>query len=330
MSAGDLGKRNLPQPWVMLTLLGVGRSGTSAITCGLQALGADLGNNLRRGSGKNPTGFFEDKDFLRISRRLKRTLGIRADSVRLIEEAEYDLPEVKAIEDDCVEMILRRFGRTPLWAYKYARTSRFFPFFQRVYERCGVEPRYVFALRNPLSLARSRARLEPERGSQEQSDLEWLVNVVPYFRRIRGQVCVFIDYDRLLAEPAAELERLGRGLGLAMTPDVHAAIARYQSDYLKPGIRHSRFTIEDLDASREINPLVRQAHRWLWKLSTDQIRFDDEELWQEWQSIEQRLEDLRPILRFCEWKSIRLRKAQASPLGPLQAVPAYWYKWRAS
>jgi hypothetical protein len=40
-----------------VVVLGAGRSGTSAATRGLQALGVDLGDRLRPGGGKNPTGF---------------------------------------------------------------------------------------------------------------------------------------------------------------------------------------------------------------------------------------------------------------------------------
>lgn len=317
------------QPWVMVTILGVGRSGTSAITRGLQAIGVDLGDNLRPGSGKNPTGFFEDNDFLKISRRLKRAMACRADSVRLIDDVEYDRPDIRQIEDDCVAMIRRRFGNSPLWGYKYARTSRFWPFFERVFQRCGVEARYVFAVRNPLSVARSRARLEPHRGTQEKSDLEWLVNVVPYFERARSSTCVFVDYDNVMAEPAAELERMARGLGLAVDDKVRREIEIYRTQYLKPGIRHSRFQIEDLDKAPNLNVLARDAHRWLWKLSTDQVAFDDEALWTDWRRIASRVEDLRPVLRHCDRIENDLRHAQWSPLGPLQAIPPLWYKWKA-
>lgn len=313
----------------MVTILGVGRSGTSAITRGLQAVGVDLGDNLRPGSGKNPTGFFEDNDFLLISRRLKRALGIRAESVRLIDDEEYDLPIVKKIEDDAVEMIHRRFGRSPLWGYKYARTSRFMPFFERVFERCGLDVRFVFAMRNPLSVARSRARLEPQRGTQEKSDLEWLTNVVPYFERARGQKCLFVDYDNVMASPAAELERMARGLGLPVDDKVQREIAIYRDQYLKPGIRHSRFSIEDLDLTPDLNVLARDAFHWLWKLSTDQITFDNEELWTDWRRIASRVEEMRPVLRHCDRIENELRYAQMSPLGPLQAIPPLWHKWRA-
>ena len=311
------------KPWVMVAMLGVGRSGTSAIARGLQAIGVDLGDNLRPGGGKNPTGFFEDNDFLEISRRLKRTLAVRADDVRLLEDAEYDLPEVRKVEDDCVEMIRRRFGNSPIWGYKYARTSRFLPFFGRVFERCGVEVRYVFAVRNPLSVARSRARLEPHRGTQEKSDLEWLTNVVPHFERTRGTTCVFVDYDRVMADPAAELERMARGLGLPVDDKVRREIAIYRDEYLKPGVRHSHFAIEDLDRAPNLNVLARDAFHWLWKLSTDEVSFDDEALWTDWRRIASRVEDLRPVLRHCDRVASELRAAQKSLFGRL------WYKWKA-
>ena len=52
----------------VVVVVGAGRSGTSTITRGLSALGIELGNNLKPGSAKNPKGFFEDLDILKINR----------------------------------------------------------------------------------------------------------------------------------------------------------------------------------------------------------------------------------------------------------------------
>ena len=57
-----------------------------------------------------------------------------------------------------------------------------------VFHSLDLDVRYVLAVRNPLSVARSRAKLNPQRGTQEKSDLEWLVNVVPYFREVREAI----------------------------------------------------------------------------------------------------------------------------------------------
>src|ERR1700740_1780941 len=68
-----------------VVVLGVGRSGTSALTRGLGALGVELGDKLRGAALlKNPTGFYEDTDLLRINKRLKALLGVRGESVRVL------------------------------------------------------------------------------------------------------------------------------------------------------------------------------------------------------------------------------------------------------
>jgi hypothetical protein len=290
------------------------------------AIGIDLGDRLRRGRGKNPTGFFEDNDVLRLSRRLKRALDLRGDSVRLIEEHEWDEPAVRKVHEACVETLRRRFGDNRLWGYKYGRTLRFLPFWMDVWGELGLDMRYVLALRNPLSVARSRERLNPLRGTQENSDLEWLVNIVPYLERVRGRPMVVIDYDRVMANPSHELERMAAGLGLPF--EDRRGVDEYCNEFLRPGMRHSRFTIDDLAADPRINRLVREAFGWLYKMATDEIRTDDAEFWRDWARVVAELEDLRPILRQMERLKAEVRAAERSPFGPLQIVPELWRRAR--
>ena len=136
-----------------VVVLGAGRSGTSAVTRGLAALGVDLGDRLRRGWGKNPTGFFEDRDILALNQRLKRALDIRGDSVRLIDDAAWDAPALTALRAEAVECLRARFGGNPLWGYKYGRTLRFLPFWEAVHEALDLDVRYVLALRERLPVA---------------------------------------------------------------------------------------------------------------------------------------------------------------------------------
>jgi hypothetical protein len=122
---------------------------------------------------------------------------------------------------------------------------------------------------------------------------------------------------------------MARGLGLPVDERCRKEIAIYRDEYLKPGIRHSRFSIDDLDRDPNLNVLARDAFHWLWKLATDQITFDDEAMWTDWRRIHARLEDMRPVLRHCDRIEAELRASQMSPLGPLQALPPLWHKWRS-
>jgi hypothetical protein len=315
-----------PARHTAVVVVGVGRSGTSAITRGVQALGVELGDRLRPPGGKNPTGFFEDQDLLAINKRLKRLLRIRGDSVRLIEDGEWQAPAVRALQQEAIETVRRRFGAYPLWGYKYARTLRLLPFWRPVFAALDLDARYVVALRNPLSVARSRAKLDPQRGTQEQSDLEWLVNVVPYFRDLRGRPFVVADYDLVLADPEPQLRRMASGLAVAVSAETEAAIQAYARGFLRPGMRHSVFADGDLDG--RVNPLTAAAYRWLRRLATDAGDAADPRAWAAWEEIEQRLAALAPVLRHVDRVQAALRRAQWNPFGPVQAAAQAWRRYR--
>lgn len=312
----------------VVVIVGAGRSGTSAITRGVQALGVELGDRLRPGGGKNPTGFFEDERLLAINRRIKRLLGIRGDSVRLIEPDQWQAPALRALQQEAVETVRRGFGQYPLWGYKYARTLRMLPFWRGVFEALHLDVRYVVALRNPISVARSRAQLDPRRGTQEQSDLEWLVNVVPYFRDLRARPFVVVDYDLVLGQPAPQLERIATGLGLPQTARSAAAIQAYADEFLRPGMRHTVFSDTDLSRDGRVNPLTRDAYLWLRRLATDEAAAADVQRWQDWERIERQLAAMAPALRHIDRVQADLRRSEWNPLTPLLAVARAWRRLR--
>lgn len=59
----------------IVVVLGMHRSGTSAITRGLMVLGVELGDNLMPPAADNNKGFFEDVDVNAINVELYRSLG---------------------------------------------------------------------------------------------------------------------------------------------------------------------------------------------------------------------------------------------------------------
>ena len=301
-------------------VLGAGRSGTSVVTRALQAVGVELGDDFKPPSRKNPSGFFEDKALLRLSKRLRRALGLRPDSLRLLDETVWDSAVVAPFYDAFAATIKNRFGAVPVWGFKYARTMRLLPFWVRLFTQMDIEPGYVMPIRNPLSVARSRARLDAHRGSQENSDLEWLVNVVPYFHLLRDSRLVVVDYDRLIADPLGQLRRLGEQLDLPV-PTHRAAVDEFASGFVRPGLQHTQFTLEELMADVRINHLLREAYSLLDRLAVDEISGATTALWDQWKQIGARLEELRPVLARLDMLERELRRAQWNPLSPL---PAAW------
>ena len=81
----------------IIMVLGMHRSGTSAIARGLQTLGVQLGTNLFSAGFDNPKGFWEDKDVLEINEQLLRQLGAAYDSLSLLPEYNVNDPEIKPL-----------------------------------------------------------------------------------------------------------------------------------------------------------------------------------------------------------------------------------------
>jgi len=308
----------------VIAVVGAGRSGTSALTRGLAALGVPLGDRLRPGGGKNPTGFFEDEDLLRISRRLKRILGLRGDSLSLIDAGAWRSSGVQALVREACDTVEGRFGAFPIWGFKYGRTLRFLPFWLEVFSGLELAPSFALALRNPLSVARSRARLDPRRGVQERSDLEWLVNVVPYLARLRGHPLAVVDYDLLMADPRGQLARMGRLLELPGAAAAGTALDDYARRFLRAGLRHSRFSPEQLEGAARVHPLARDAYRRLRELARSERAEAPEPFWRDWKSREESLALLAPALRYLDRLDAERRRARRNPLSPLAACTDLW------
>ncbi|MHB0874384.1 MAG: hypothetical protein ACYC1J_13295, partial [Acidithiobacillus ferrooxidans] len=93
----------------LLVVLGMHRSGTSAIARGLQALGASLGDALLPAGFDNPKGFWEDRDMLRINEALLAELQSAYDRVGLLTPDDRP-PVVAALENDARTALAQKFA----------------------------------------------------------------------------------------------------------------------------------------------------------------------------------------------------------------------------
>ncbi|MFQ5784520.1 MAG: sulfotransferase family protein [Alphaproteobacteria bacterium] len=284
-----------------IVVVGASRSGTSVAARALKTLGVDLGDRLRKPSWRNPRGFYEHRGLLDLSARLRRSVGLGPHSVALIEPERWRRPKVQALGQEAAEIIRRHFGASPLWGFKDGRTLRMLPFWEEVFATLGLDVHYLLAVRNPLSVAWSRLRLEDRkpftrRLTREHWELLWLVYVVPYFRRLGTRPLVVVDYDRIMAAPEAELDRIARALKLPPPTPADASVREFADGFLSARLRHSRFTVEDLARDAHFSSLTPSAYRWLRRLASDEIGADEPTLWREWRDLEAELGELAPLL----------------------------------
>jgi hypothetical protein len=271
-------------------VIGMHRSGTSALARGLQMLGVYLGNNFLDTRPDNPTGYWEDKNIYQLNERLLAALGVKWEEVALIDGTRWHRPEVEVLLVEAVEYLRSEFVSHPLWGFKDPRTIRLLPFWQAVLRRLDVHECYLVVIRNPRSVAQSLIR---RHGMDEiTAHFLWLVYMVPYLSEIAGKPFIVADYDMVMADPRRQIERIARGLKIPLDESATAAIEQFARDFLDLNLRHSFFKESDFDTNPRLRPLSREAYLWLRRIAEDRIATDSTRFWSAWESSRDILQGL--------------------------------------
>ena len=296
-----------------ILVLGMHRSGTSVIARALQELGVELGNELLSAhADENPRGYFEDVPLLEISDSVLAELGMRWDSLRLIEPSEWDRPALHELELKAAETLRSRFGDVGVWGFKNPRTARLLPFWQRVMARVGREDSYVLAIRNPLSVARS---LKRRNGFVPvKSYLLWLLHMTEAVMHSQGKSLVCIDFDRLLAQPASELSRLSNALEIPGSQENGVDAEAFSKAFLDSQFRNSKFEVEDLELDSDLSLLARKAFGLLHAFSRDQANPSRVQLQRAFARFSKQLKEIAPLFAHLDDLDVQLEAQRVKTL----------------
>lgn len=262
-----------------VVVLGMHRSGTSAIARSVAALSVYLGNDLFGGHPENPTGYWEDRNLVALDDRVLESFGLRWDSIPRIDPRRFESRKVRKLQREAAGYCRKRLASHPLWGFKDPRTIRVLPFWQNVLLDCGARDAYIVATRNPRSIA---ASLFARQGmSADDAYRLWLVHMVPFLHRIADAPFVVVDYDLLMQDPRRELQRTARALEVEAGGD---EAERFASEFLNPSLRHTSFSLDDLEEGTAAARLTRTAYRLLFGLAQD--RLDPvRDFWPSWREL---------------------------------------------
>ena len=285
----------------VIVILGMARSGTSAIARGLKALGVSLGDKLTPASDRwNPKGFFEDTDIVyKINRGALYALDHPWMSVNLVEKLKQGTGSLQDLKLSAVSLLKQRIANTQYWGFKDPRTAKLIPFWQEVFATLGVEDSYVIALRNPLSSAHSYQHLSG--CDLEEALLLWLMHLIPAVEGTHGKTRVVVSYDMLLQDPHLQLGRVKLALDL---PDLAEAaeIDAYAHEFLDKKLHHYEYNLEDLKShpATAAAPLCVTVYELLQRLAKDEIKFEDPEFISAWQDVREELNRVYPIYSYID------------------------------
>lgn len=227
-----------------LLVTGVHRSGTSALARGALALGLEMGENFIEAQTDNPTGFWEDREMVKINRNLLALLGGDINhNLVLVGPQDWDEEILTPVRKRIRQFIANKVPRDRYWAAKDPRLCLTFPLWRQLLEEAGKECACVFAVRNPLGVAQS---LKARNGfTLEQGMLLWLEYIYSFATNVGLTPTLVVAYESLLQGPRDQLHRLAAFLGINILAR-ESQVEEYCSSFLDPFLQHQAPAIEDL------------------------------------------------------------------------------------
>lgn len=285
----------LPQKNVFV-VLGMPRSGTSAITRGLKALGIELGKEFGVGKNKwNPTGIWEDKDIVyKINRGVSLALNDTWMSIHLIDKECRNNVALNDLKLSAIAILKKRFASTEDWAFKDPRTARILPFWQDVFAALNLQDNYIITLRNPLSSAYSWQKMHG--ADIEVGLLLWLIHLIPAIDGTQGKKRVMVSYDLMLKDPCKQLERIKTNLTISLPTNL-AELDVYANEFLDKKLHHYEYTEEDLKLhpATKVVSICSKIYALFIKVANDEILLNGDEFSQEWQKLKNEFYEVYPV-----------------------------------
>jgi hypothetical protein len=190
-------------PAAQVVVLGMHRSGTSAVTSLLRVMGLWAGeeDNFPPADEHNKAGYWEHRGIWSVDEAILRSLGASWS-----EAADLDLSrlegELRARLAERARETVRELDRHGSWVIKDPRLCLLFPFWRQILER----PICVLIHREPLPVARSLA-------ARDGLPIAYGIALWEQYTRAalastRGLPRILISHRELMADPAATLRRL--------------------------------------------------------------------------------------------------------------------------
>ncbi len=217
-----------------LLVLGMHRSGTTALARVLAACGFDPGTRVVEGSSGNEAGHWEDAYAVEVHERLLSEFGAAWNEPVSLPAHWANSPAADRARDGIRSYLQNDRARHPAWVLKDPRASLFAPLWIEEAARAGIPLGAVLMLRHPMEVAASLAARDGL--SLERGLWLWLEYTAAAAMHARAIPSMVLSYDRLLADRKASLALLGslpggELLSRPTLPDKVEAI-------LDPGLRH--------------------------------------------------------------------------------------------
>lgn len=231
-------ERSAGQAGRVVLILGMHRSGTSAVARVANLLGAELGRELVPPGPDNPRGFWEHAEVVRINDELLHGLQRTWYQMRDLPEGWIDSPQARFAATRIGDLIDRDFGAGGLCAVKDPRMCLTAPLWIEAFQARGIDAACLFVVRDPGEVVASlHRRNDWPRAPLYLMWVQYLMAATAASERRRRAM---LTYDQLLSDWRGSMTRVARHLRLCWPAETDRGAADRIDAFLDAGHRHHR------------------------------------------------------------------------------------------
>jgi hypothetical protein len=258
VSRSQAGSSASPPARQAIVVLGMHRSGTSALTGVLSKLGAAAPQKTLMGPDPcNQKGIFEALSLARAHDRFLAAAGSCWQDWRKF-DLQWARSKAAAQHSENIKTVLiDEFGDEPMIVLKDPRICRLLPYTLSLLAELNVNPVAVLPVRNPLEVALSLQRRN--NFTVPMSIMLWLRHVLDAEYLSRDLPRYFLSYQGLLQNWRYHVDRMAEQVGITW-PDRSDRSAAEIDRFLTTELYHERATWDETRDHREVLELARHTY----------------------------------------------------------------------
>lgn len=227
-----------------IVVLGMQRSGTSALTRVLSLLGASLPRNLVAPGLGNEKGHWEPVAAIRLNDEMLEHAGSSVNDLDLPSAARLHMLASAGYVDQLKDLIADEYGDAPTFVVKDSRIALLFPLWEAALAELNIRCVVAIISRNPVEVARSMLKRQSLAGDAqpwplERGGLTWLRYNLAAEKHTRRTRRIFCEFSLLLDDWRSVARDLGNRLDVAWPISIANAAPEIDS-FLSRDLRHHR------------------------------------------------------------------------------------------
>ena len=236
----------MTQKQTCILVLGMHRSGTSAIGGILSLLKISMGRELMSATIDNQKGYFENKKIYEFNDfELLPFLKSSWDDLSYLPNGWHNNKNLNFLYEKAKKIILEEYLSEKLFAIKDPRISFLFPFWEKILLELDINIKIIIALRNPNEIAGSLFKRDGFKA--EKSLTLWSKHTLysEYYSRKYNRI--FIYYEKLLSSPEKTIDDISEILRLDKIVKLNKKSFELET-FIETSLRHNKAK-EDIDSN---------------------------------------------------------------------------------